>query len=120
MDACQWPRGSVRVVPAGNTVRLRGLGGLAIVLVVGADAVSERWKGALGNEAVEAGVRYYVNAVDLSSLGGRLHVRPTCVPAFLVTHEGWPVDWFPPPPAGTGWDAVAAMIRARHADYDTG
>lgn len=100
-------------VPAGGTVRVRGLRGLHFVLVVGPDAASAAWEAAV-RAAGHPAARHCLTADDLARLAaaGRLHVRPPAGgPVFLVTQDGWPVDWVAPPPGAPATvSAVAALL----------
>lgn len=111
------------LVPVGNTVRMGGAAAppdVALVLVVGATLTSHFWLNILPL-ATEPRMRYYVTEGDLRAVVDRLHVRPTCVPAFLVLRDGYPVDWMPaplPPPGQVADPAeLVARVRDRIAHY---
>lgn len=114
---------TVRMLPAGETVRLPEGGGTRFVLVAGPGVASRWWLSVLAF-CPDPAVRYWMSREDLEGLLPRLHVRPAVTPSFLVLQNGWPVDWFPaplPPDGIMGPDAPMApaveAVAARLAAY---
>lgn len=105
----------VRLVTAsGNTVRLHDLKGLHLILVVGDNDASKWWFNALTHHR-QPFLRHFMTDRDLQTMAPRLHIRPTVLPALVVTMDGWFVDWFPAeaPPSGRpiSGDAIVAAVR---------
>lgn len=82
----------------GRTVKTAGAasGDTRLVLLVGHDITSHFWLNILPF-AVDPRLRTYMTQDDLESVVHRIHVIPEVVPAFLVVHGGFFVDWFPAP-----------------------
>ena len=112
------------VTATGNTVRVKGLGGTHLVLVVADNAASQWWFQTLLRNGHPL-VRHFITdrdrgwrrpphgagpAGDLRALGARLSVQPRSKPAFLVCVDGWFVDWFPAPSPATP-DNPAVCLR---------
>lgn len=67
-------------------------------------------------------LRHFVDLADLAVVAERLHPCPTLVPAFLVFHGRYVIDWFPAPlPApGEAADprALVGLVRSRLQRYE--
>lgn len=101
----------------GRTARILGLRGLHLVLVTGEDAESAAWDRAV-RRAAHPLLRHYLTAGDLQRLWPALHVRPARLPAFLVTQDGWLVDWFAAPAIATlGPESVTVLLASQLPDY---
>ena len=84
----------------GNTVRVRDLAGFHLILLVGRNAASERWYRCLFRHStlpIHAKIQHFITERDWSTVAPLLPIQPSQSPAFLVTLDGWIVDWFPAP-----------------------
>jgi len=111
------------LVPVGNTFRLEGAcASVVLVLVVGETITSHWWLNLLPLCDSEL-VRFFITEADLRAVAatGRLHVRPTHAPAFLVLRNGFVVDWLPAPLPEPGAPAnpkaLLASVEARVRTY---
>lgn len=96
-----------RLIAVGNALRMDvpSSGDVQLVLVAGEALASQWWLNVLAM-ARRPLIRHYITRADMESMvvaahradggstAGAVLVQPSFVPSFLVTVDGWIVDWF--------------------------